>query len=158
MINIQKIHNKISDLFGDKNPITRDAAASHNYHFIADLLPYRFFDSKNHLFFNQNSVGFVLEAIPLIGASEEVIDTITGTITDGLPEGCTIQFINWASSKTSDILRQWQEPRNKVGGIYQKLAEKRVEYFYNANFKSVFPTSPFTIKDFIADSDSPRCA
>ncbi len=148
MINIQKIHNKISDLFGDKNPITRDAAASHNYHFIADLLPYRFFDSKNHLFFNQNSIGFVLEAIPLIGASEEVIDTITGTITDGLPEGCTIQFINWASSKTSDILRQWQEPRNKVGGIYQKLAEKRVEYFYNANFKSVFPTSPFTIKDF----------
>lgn len=148
MINIQKIHNKISDLFGDKNPITRDAAASHNYHFIADLLPYRFFDSKNHLFFNQNSVGFVLEAIPLIGASEEVIDTITGTITDGLPEGCTIQFINWASSKTADILRQWQEPRNKVGGIYQKLAEKRVEYFYNANFKSVFPTSPFTIKDF----------
>ncbi len=148
MINIQKIHNKISDLFGDKNPITRDAAASHNYHFIADLLPYRFFDSKNHLFFNQNSVGFVLEAIPLIGASEEVIDTITGTITDGLPDGCTIQFINWASSKTADILKQWQEPRNKVGGIYQKLAEKRVEYFYNANFKSVFPTSPFTIKDF----------
>jgi conjugal transfer ATP-binding protein TraC len=148
MINIQKLHNKISNLFDDKNPITRDRAASHNYYFIADLLPYRFFEPETNLFFNQNSIGFVLEAIPLVGASEEVIDTITGTITDGLPEGCTVQFINWASPKTADLLREWQEPRNKVGGIYKKLAEKRVEYFYNANFKSVFPTSPFTIKDF----------
>jgi len=148
MINIQKLHNKISNLFGDKNPIAMDSAASHNYHFIADLLPYRFFESQNYLFFNQNSIGFVLEAVPLVGASDEVIDTITGTITDGLPEGCTVQFINWASPKTADLLREWQEPRNKVGGIYKKLAEKRVEYFYNANFKSLFPTSPFTIKDF----------
>lgn len=145
---IKKIHKQISNLFGDQNPISHDGDAGHNYHFIADLLPYRFFDSETHLFFNQNSIGFILEAIPLVGASEEVIDTITGTITDGLPEGCTVQFINWASSKTADILREWQEPRNKVGGIYKKLAEKRVEYFYNANFKSVFPTSPFTIKDF----------
>ncbi len=152
MINIQNLHNQISNLFGDKNPITGDSSKDknifYNYSFIADLLPYRFFESETKLFFNQNSIGFVLEAVPLTGASNEVIDTITGTITDGLPEGCTVQFINWASPKTADILRQWQEPRNRVGGIYKKLAEKRVEHFYNANFKSVFPTSPFTIKDF----------
>ncbi len=148
MINIQKLHNQISELFEDKNPVAKDRNSNHNYNFISELLPYRFFDSKSHLFFNQSSIGFILEAMPLVGANEEIIDTITGTITDGLPEGCTIQFINWASPKTADILRQWQEPRNKVGGIYQKLAEKRVEYLYNANFKSIFSTSPFTIKDF----------
>lgn len=148
MSKLKKLHNQISNLFGDANPIVSSQNLDQGYQFIANLLPYRFFDSESHLFFNQNSIGFILEAIPLTGASDDVIDTITGTITDGLPEGCTVQFINWASPKTADILREWQEPRNKVGGIYQKLAEKRVEYFYNANFKSIFATSPFTIKDF----------
>ncbi len=148
MKNIQKIHNKISKIFGDHNPISSVHNIDQGYSFIADLLPYRYFDSDNNLFFNENSLGFILESIPLTGASDEVIDTITGTITDGLPEGCTVQFINWASPKTANILKEWQEPRNKVGGIYKKLAEKRVEYFYHANFKSLFDTSPFTIKDF----------
>jgi conjugal transfer ATP-binding protein TraC len=148
MSKLNKLHNQISALFGDKNPVGTSQNINQGYNFIADLLPYRFFDSDSNLFFNQSSIGFLLEAIPLTGASDQVIDTITGTITDGLPEGCTVQFINWASPKTADILRQWQEPRQKVGGIYEKLAKKRVEHFYNANFKSVFKTSPFTIKDF----------
>jgi len=147
MRNIQKIHNRISNIFGDINPIAQNQNIDQGYSFIANLLPYRFFDEKTNLFFNENSLGFILEAIPLTGASDKIIDTITGTITDGLPAGCTIQFINFASHKTAGILRQWQEPRNRAGGIYKKLAEKRTEYFYGANFKSLFD-NPFTIKDF----------
>ncbi len=148
MINLDSLNKKISTIFGGENLLQKEKVAQPQFYMIADLLPYRFFDEEKKVFINDNSAGFILEAPPLIGADESVIDTLSGMFSDGIPEGCTIQFLNWASPKIQPIFEKWQEPRNAVGGVYKKLAQKRVEYFKKANHQSIFDSSPFTLKNF----------
>ncbi len=148
MINFEKIQNIINLVFGGGHLAQKESAQKPEYNTISDLLPYRSFDEINRVFINENSVGFVLEASPLIGATDEVIDTLSGMFNDAIPEGCTIQFINFASPKIGETFDAWKAPREIQGGIYKKLAEKRVAYFKSANHKSIFNSSAFTLKNF----------
>lgn len=148
MINFEQIQNKINQTFGGENLSQKKSGQKSEFHLIADLLPYRFFDETKQVFVNENSVGFILEATPLIGANDDVIDTLSGMFSDAIPEGCTIQFINFASPKVGPIFDVWKESRYAQGGIYKKLAEKRVAHFKTANHQSIFDSSPFTLKNF----------
>lgn len=148
MINFEQIQNKINHLLGGDAVSQRTHKVSSEFYPISQLLPYRFYDDVRQVFINDNSVGFVLEATPLIGANDEVIDTLSGMFSDAIPEGCTIQFINFASPKIGEMFDKWQAPRDLQGGIYKKLAEKRTAYFKNANHVSLFSSSSFTLKNF----------
>jgi conjugal transfer ATP-binding protein TraC len=148
MINFEQIQNKINQTFGGENLSQKKLGQKPEFHLIADLLPYRFFDEAKQIFLNDNSVGFILEAAPLIGANDDVIDTLSGMFSDAIPEGCTIQFINFASPKVGSIFDVWKESRYVQGGIYKKLAEKRIAYFKTANHQSIFDSSPLTLKNF----------
>ena len=148
VINFKQIQNKINQLLGGESLSQNGGQAKPEFNLIADLLPYRSFDESRQIFINDNSVGFVLEAIPLIGATDNVIDTLSGMFSDALPEGCTIQFINFASPKVGPLFDLWKAPRVIKGGIYKTLAEKRITYFKTANHKSIFNSSSFTLKNF----------
>lgn len=119
-----------------------------NYYYrFCDLLPYKVFDELDQLYINDKSYGFVLEASPLSGASQETVDILSGMFTEGIPEGCAIQVINWASPRVGHIFDAWQNARNGAGGIYEKLAEKRIAHYEKANWDSLFKT-PFLVRDF----------
>jgi len=148
MINFEFLQNKISDFLGDSSSMRKKSDAKMNFQIISDLLPYRVYDDKKRIFINDGSVGFLMESTTLIGADENTVKTISGIFSDALPVGCSVQFINFASPKIGHILDVWKEPRVKQGGIYAKLAEKRVQYFKNANENSLFSSSPYTLKDF----------
>jgi len=152
MINFEQIQQalqrNLGEIFGGESVSQNARKPESEFNLIADLLPYRSFDEARQIFINDNSVGFVLEATPLIGASESVIDTLSGMFSDALPEGCTIQFINFASPKVGFWFDEWQQSRNYKGGIYKKLAEKRIDYFKTANHKSIFNSSNYTLKNF----------
>jgi conjugal transfer ATP-binding protein TraC len=148
MINFEQIQNKINQAFGGETLSQKSAQAKPEFNLIADLLPYRSFNELKQIFINDNSVGFALEATPLIGATDNVIDTLSGMFSDALPEGCTIQFINFASPKVGPLFDAWKESRFAQGGIYKKLAEKRIAHFKTANHQSIFNSSPFTLKNF----------
>ena len=152
MINFSQLHSKINQTInqtlGGENLAQNKKPATPQFHLIADLLPYRSFDEITQIFINQNSVGFALEATPLIGANNEVIDTLSGMFSDAIPEGCTIQFLNFASPKITPIFEKWQKPRDVQGGIYKKLAAKRLAHFKAANHQSIFDSSSFTLKNF----------
>ena len=149
MINLDYITNKFNDILGGKAFVSeKKENIKENIYLISDLLPYLSFDEENKLFINDNSIGFLLDATPLIGASEETINDLSNLFSDSIPLGCTIQFINWGSPNTSNLLEFWSKPRKLQGGVYEKMAQKRLDYFKNANKKSIFQYSPFTIKDF----------
>jgi conjugal transfer ATP-binding protein TraC len=131
MINFSQIQDKINQLLGNEAIAQKRQKPNSEFHLISDLLPYRSFDETKQIFINDNSVGFALEATPLIGANDNVIDTLSGMFSDALPEGCTIQFINFASPKVGPLFDAWKESRYAQGGIYKKLAEKRIAYFQN---------------------------
>ncbi len=116
---------------------------------LSSLLPYRIFDEDNLLFINNNSFGFILEATPLVGANSDTINLLTGMITDGVPTECTVQFINWASPNISTIIDDWQKLRkDKEREIYDFLSSKRRDYIKDANWNSLFNSSPYLIRNF----------
>lgn len=144
----ESFQHKTNNLLGGSNLVQERKGKKPDFYHIPDLLPYRFYDEDKKMFVNDNSVGFVIEATPLIGANDTVIDTLSGMFNDAVPPGCTIQFINFASPKVGHIFDKWKQPRIAQQGIYKKLAEKRVAHFSDANHKSLFKSGPFTIKDF----------
>ena len=142
------IQEKINSYLGGSVFAPAGNSKKEEFFTITDLLPYRFFDEDEGVFINDGSVGFVLESSPLVGADDSVIDTLQGVFSDAIPQGCTIQFMSWASPRVSHIIKDWQDVRNEVGGIYKTLAHKRVDFFKDAHKKSLFDSSPFTLKNF----------
>ena len=118
-----KIYEFINGILGGGNLSQNPHRLKFNHAQIADLLPYRSFDSERKVFINDNSIGFILEGSPLVGANDGVVEAISGVFTDGIPEGCSVQFLNWASPKIGDIFDHWRQPRDLQGGIYQKIAD-----------------------------------
>jgi conjugal transfer ATP-binding protein TraC len=103
------------------------------------------FDEGKRIYVNDNSLGFMLEVTPLCGADEKMINIMTSMFTDGVPEGCSIQIINWASPNIDNILAEWQGLRQD--GVYKKMAEKRIGYYQDKNWNSFFE-NPYNIRNF----------
>jgi conjugal transfer ATP-binding protein TraC len=95
---------------------------------LSSLLPYRSFDQAKGLFYNESSTGFVFETYPLVGCSEEMQREISGLFQTMLPEGSFIQFTLWADPRIGGVLNYWEAARLKQGGVFAKLASRRVEH------------------------------
>ncbi|MBN8828909.1 MAG: type IV secretion system protein TraC [Sphingobacteriia bacterium] len=100
----------------------------------ADYLPYLAFLKDENIFINKNSIGFVLEAIPLTSAKYEVQVTFSQIFQYLLPEGSNLQFTFISSPKIGDYLDKYQEYKEQTPNkIFQKLAERRALYFKENN-------------------------
>lgn len=104
---------------------------------ISELLSYRSYDPGKGLFYNEGSVGFVIETHPLVGCSEEMQREISGLFQHTLPEGSNIQFIFWADPCVSGFLDRWASARLGHGDVLEKLSQQRVKHLkslvFNAN-------------------------
>lgn len=109
------------------------------YYPISTLLPYRSYDPAKQIFYNENSVGFVLETYPMVGCTEEMQREISGLFQHTLPEGSHIQFILWADPRIGPILENWRQVRDNQHDIFQKLAERRTAFLSEKVFPKEFP-------------------
>ncbi|WP_293845654.1 TraC family protein [Sphingopyxis sp.] len=57
---------------------------------LSNWLPYRSFDKKSRMFINTDSVGFILELAPMMGADERSGELLTQFPSDAVPSGCEI--------------------------------------------------------------------
>ncbi len=111
-------------------------------------LPYEAYDNENQIFINKNSMGFMLEASPLTGASEETETILTSLLTDVIPKEADIQFLLWASDKIGPILDQFESARSGQGETFEWLAKQRVEFLKQGAFKSLSTSGSFILRDF----------
>ncbi|MCE3519668.1 conjugal transfer protein TraC, partial [Escherichia coli] len=86
-------------------------------------LPYRSFDPKTHIFYNSASRGFVVEAAPMIGASERSHEILTQFLSEGVPTPGTLQIHGWMSPRVGDRLSGWYLPRFMAAGVYERMAK-----------------------------------
>ena len=115
---------------GDLSPSIRMMRTYLEQFPLSSLLPYRSYE--NGIFYNEESAGFVLETHPMVGCTEEMQRELSGLFQHTLPEGSNIQFILWADPKIGGILDTWHKPRQKSGGIYNTLSQKRCEHLRGA--------------------------
>jgi conjugal transfer ATP-binding protein TraC len=113
---------------------------------MANLFPYETYDGHSQLFRNRDSVGFVLETLPLTGASEEMQKEVSSLFQYILPEGSSLQTILWADPHIGNICDFWKGQRRNRDALIQKLAERRAAFLKDMAFNS--PQSPYTLRTF----------
>ncbi len=90
----------------------RTLAAEHR---LASLLPYEAYDPETRLFYNADSLGFVLEAAPAVGLTEERLTVLAGLFTQGLEPGTVLQIMLYGSPDVRPLLRRWASAREATG-------------------------------------------
>lgn len=148
---LTKLGEKLLNAFGEK-PF--DGCQSHyleemsqflaKYPKITELFPYETFDEKHRLFFNADSVGFVLETPTLVGASEEMQKEIDGIFQNTLPEQSSLQVILWADPYIEETCEQWKIARKSE--LMKNMAERRSSYLRQMSFHS--PYSPYCLRNY----------
>ncbi len=126
---------------------------------ISEFLPYKGFDKENGIYYNEDTVGFVFESIPLVGIDGDLEEQLESLFSYILPEESSIQFMLLASNKVAHILDDWHRERigrvninkenkeNKANqdNIFSYLASKRVEFYKNSkagrNFRLIISYS-----------------
>lgn len=132
-------------LFGESAVLSPDGMVS-NAPMLESYLPYRSFDSKDKLFVNRQSFGFVLELAPMTGADESVADILGQLFSDGLPSGLNIQIIYHQSARIGKMVGDWLFPRYAAGGIYRRAGEYRARYLRDGAFASLSKDAPFFLR------------
>lgn len=105
-------------------------------HSLSEMLSYRSFDPQTQLFLNRESVGFVLETLPLVGCGEEVPRQLTGIFQHALPLGSNLQCLLIASPHIDPWLKAWERARQNLlshekSDVLQELAKERCLAFKN---------------------------
>jgi conjugal transfer ATP-binding protein TraC len=97
---------------------------------LANILPYKAYDDETGVFINKGSLGFVIEATPLIGADDATQKEITSIFQDVMEEGSSVQCLLWADHRISKFLNMWggvHEGRSSE--FFKTLIAKRVAFF-----------------------------
>jgi conjugal transfer ATP-binding protein TraC len=115
---------------------------------LSDLLPYRSWDEQNGLYVSNGTLGWILEAIPMIGASETTNKMLGDLFTQSVPTGAIAQIISYGSPKIASVVDTWAAERAARGGIFKKLAERRREHFRRAAWESASTKDPFYFRDY----------
>src|SRR5690242_4335917 len=118
--------NQLAKIFGDRTqfgvitdsqsiPVIEDSL---DYHSLNQLLHFDGYNPSTDIFYNKKSQGFILEAYPLLGANEELVNILTSLVTDVLPFNTDLQFILWGSPKIGGILDRFEQVRSGNGEVY----------------------------------------
>lgn len=117
---------------------------------IASLLHYESYDEINGLYYNQGTIGFVLEVSPLIGATQETINILNNLIAQGIPAKAISQWLLWASPRIGQFLDNWANHRGQRGGYYEQIAKARSLHFKRGARTSLIKTNNYRLRDFKA--------
>lgn len=150
---LDAIGSKLAKLLGDnrinhnhRSYVDEAYKKMAGFYKICDLLPYESFDEDSKLFHNGDSLGFVLETVPLVGSSEEMQKEITNLFTMLLPEESSLQVILWADPHMGDLLDQFVHRRHDAPPILKDLMQRRIDYLKQFAFAS--PLKPYTLRHF----------
>src|SRR3990167_8969300 len=165
--NLSQLGAKISKWFGEedlgipeKSYFTSTLEQYGEQPIMADLFPYETYDPQTQLFRNQDSIGFVLETLPLTGASEEMQKEVSSLFQYILPEESSLQTILWADPHIGNLCDFWKEGRQEQNPVVQKLAERRSDFLkdmaWSCDSSSQYPYALRNFRCFLAYSQ-PDC-
>jgi conjugal transfer ATP-binding protein TraC len=115
---------------------------------LADVLPYQSYDPETGLFMNKGSAGFMLEALPLLGAGDETGTILASLMTDVLPDGMDIQVTLWASPQIGPVLDAFESVRSQRGGVYAWLNARRRDYLARGRYESLARSGAVRLRHF----------
>ena len=127
---LESIGKKVTGFFGDNSsyeefiPLEKLFSGEP----LSKFLPYRAYHPSTGLFINENSFGFILECLPIIGGDHTTQKEVTNIFLETMEEGSSLQCLLWADPRVDPFLNNWKMARKKQGEIFETLAEKRAEF------------------------------
>jgi conjugal transfer ATP-binding protein TraC len=115
---------------------------------IRRLIPYRTYDTDSQIFVQDHSYGFILEAAPMVGATDEIVKQLSQAFSAQLPEKAWVTVIDYASNRVGGHLHAWCQPRVELGGLTAKLASHRVQYLSKAIHDSLYKDFSLRLYDY----------
>lgn len=96
----------VRDVLGDKDTSARTAELIQelDYPHIRDLIPFNYYDKDSELFINNHSIGFIIEAQPLIGANEAFVEGMNRILQNNIPRGHYLQVALLGSEAIQESL------------------------------------------------------
>jgi len=134
---LSNMGNKIAKTFGEDSSINpeygrlQDIMTADN---LAKILPFESFNTEQGLFINQHSLGFVIEAIPVIGGDEHHQKLLNSIFEDFFHENASLQFLLLADHRIQPFLDWWSKGTNE--GIFNEVAFHRQKYFAEGIFSA----------------------
>lgn len=137
---------------GDLPPTLRETERIASTRAISSLLPYESYDPRHQLWWNGDSVAFLLEVTPSVGFDRAALNTLSGMLTQGLKDGTVVQICLYGDPNIHPLLQRWREGRtghaNERSEIFETLAAKRVEYLKSGNWTSLLTDQPFLVRNW----------
>lgn len=116
------------------------------------ILPYRDYDAESGLFINANSVGFMLEALPLIGANEQIALSLDNLLRTKLPRMIPLSFHLVSSKLVGEAITQGLQQFSWTGKNADTFnAITRAYYLRAAESHFSLPKGmklPLTLRDY----------
>ncbi len=127
---LRRFSQKFANFFGENSEAdalseSGDSSDWMELDFLADLLPYRLYDSEKRIYENRSSYGFVLEVVPMLGGSLDIQKELSTLVREIGEEGAEIQCLMLADSRIDRFVDSWAAPRKKQGGIFSKIADRK---------------------------------
>lgn len=122
-------------------------------HSLHGVLPYETYDSDTGLFYNRDTVGFMLYANPATSLSPEKLRVLNGLFNQAHPAETLIQVSLIADNNIDYILDQWAEGKSEVENpihreIFETLAKNRTNYLSEGKWKSLLRDQSLLIRNF----------
>ena len=157
MISLSQLGEKIANKFGDKKDYgVGTSSIFKNFNKITEfkpfehLLPYSAYDNNRKLFINDSSVGFGLELMPLLGASDDEVSRIVSMLNDKLANNGDLHIQLFVTNKIGDTLERFKKARYYHGiskELNARLVNERINYYIKSTKESINKAYPFYLKD-----------
>ena len=113
---------------------------------LSDWLPHRSYDSSTDIFYNAGSIGFIVEAAPMVGANERTGALWSQLLSDTIPSGCEFQALYAQSPSVGPKITDWILPRLLAKGVFARAAEHRARWLRRGVWESLSKDAPFFLR------------
>lgn len=115
---------------------------------ISEYLPYETYDPLTELYHCSDAQGIVLEASPMVGASDNHVEGFYSLLQRILPEGAILHCVLYASPKIADEFDGFVRERQDHHALTQRLAEQRAAFYKQGIQHSLIQGQQAVLRDY----------
>ncbi|MBQ4840000.1 type IV secretion system protein TraC [Pseudoalteromonas luteoviolacea] len=120
---------------------------------LSSILPYEAYDKETGIYYNRDTVGFLLYASPGTGVSPTELKTLNGFFNQNHKADTTIQISVIADPNVEPVLNRWAATKGNatdksLSAIFETLANNRVDYMSQGKWSSLFTDQAFLLRNF----------
>lgn len=132
-------------------PSMQDLSSFLNKYPLSSILPYEAYDESSQIYFNRDSVGFVLDAMPATCLSLQDLKILNGIFSQNHRPNTCIQVSMISDTNFGPTLEAWKDLKGNStqnADFFNFMAQNRVRHLKKGRWNSLFDDQPFIVKDF----------